>query len=312
MTMKGETSVDIDANKSDTNVSSDDERAVGTADSTVVNSVTPTPPVRNTSNSDDENDDSDNDGDKKVTKTFKQKACAFYWQNEFLILVVIFICIAKAYPPLGAEYLRPKITATWVAVILIFLMSGLCLKLSEIGKAFKRVYFNGFVQCYNFLAVSAMGYGVSTALHRMGALSTDLSHGMIICSCLPMTVNMVMVLTTACNGDDAAAIFNSSFGNMAGVFISPLLILFYLGVESDMKVGKVFFELALRVLLPVFVGQVIRQLFPPVVTFVDKSKRTVFKPLQQYTLIFIIYTVFCGTFAKKSQNKLIAVFLMSK
>jgi solute carrier family 10 (sodium/bile acid cotransporter), member 7 len=43
-----------------------------------------------------------------------------YNQYEFLILIVVGICIAKAYPPLGAQYLHPEITATWVAIIVIF------------------------------------------------------------------------------------------------------------------------------------------------------------------------------------------------
>lgn len=44
----------------------------------------------------------------------------FYFTNEFLVLVVVAILLARAYPPLGAEYLRPDITATWIAVIFIF------------------------------------------------------------------------------------------------------------------------------------------------------------------------------------------------
>jgi hypothetical protein len=43
-----------------------------------------------------------------------------YTQYEFLILIVIGICVAKAYPPLGAEYVHPEITANWVAVMFIF------------------------------------------------------------------------------------------------------------------------------------------------------------------------------------------------
>lgn len=44
----------------------------------------------------------------------------FYWANEFLILIVVVILLARAYPPLGAEYLYPQITATWIAVVFIF------------------------------------------------------------------------------------------------------------------------------------------------------------------------------------------------
>jgi sodium/bile acid cotransporter 7 len=59
-----------------------------------------------------------------------RKACEwcvdFYFTNEFLFLVVVVILLAKAYPPLGAEYLRPEITATWIAVIFIFCTYSIC------------------------------------------------------------------------------------------------------------------------------------------------------------------------------------------
>jgi hypothetical protein len=42
-----------------------------------------------------------------------QKVIAFYRANEFPLNVLIAIALAKAYPPLGAEYLQPKITGTY-------------------------------------------------------------------------------------------------------------------------------------------------------------------------------------------------------
>lgn len=49
-----------------------------------------------------------------------RKWCDFYAENEFVVLVVVAICLARAYPPLGADYLQPKITSTWIAVVFIF------------------------------------------------------------------------------------------------------------------------------------------------------------------------------------------------
>lgn len=39
--------------------------------------------------------------------------------NTLLVGVVICIFLAKVYPPLGAVYLFPQITSTWIAVIII-------------------------------------------------------------------------------------------------------------------------------------------------------------------------------------------------
>jgi hypothetical protein len=44
----------------------------------------------------------------------------FYNDFEILILFGLAVMIAKIYPPLGSNYLNPKITATWIAVVFIF------------------------------------------------------------------------------------------------------------------------------------------------------------------------------------------------
>jgi hypothetical protein len=41
------------------------------------------------------------------------KVIAFYLANDFPLNVLIAIGLAKAYPPLGAEYLKPKITGMY-------------------------------------------------------------------------------------------------------------------------------------------------------------------------------------------------------
>jgi hypothetical protein len=56
----------------------------------------------------------------------KDRVTKAFWENDFLFLVIVSICVARAYPPLGAEYVYPDITATWVAVMLIFSKLLLC------------------------------------------------------------------------------------------------------------------------------------------------------------------------------------------
>ena len=49
-----------------------------------------------------------------------RRMCQFYWNNEFACSVVVAVLFAWIYPPLGADYLAPKITSTWIGVMLIF------------------------------------------------------------------------------------------------------------------------------------------------------------------------------------------------
>jgi len=162
---------------------------------------------------------------RRFWKTF----VAFYVMNEFLILVIAVILLAKAYPPLGVVYVAPQITATWIAVIFIFLISGLSLRTEEFSSAFKQLSFNAFMQIFNFGVDSSLVFGVSRLLVLGNIVGQDLADGMTIAACLPLSINMAIVLTRSSGGDEAAAVFNSAFGNMIGVFLSPCLILGYLG-----------------------------------------------------------------------------------
>ena len=232
----------------------------------------------------------------------------FYSNNSFMILVVIAVLLAYAYPVLGAVYFYPNVTATWIAVIFIFVMSGMGLKTEQFAKAFRQLRFNLFVQTFNFFAVSVIVFGFSRFMKFTGLLSRSLADGMVICSCLPLTVNMVMVLTKSSGGDEAAAVFNAAFGNILGVFLSPVLVLAYLGVDGAIDLGTVSFKLGLRVLLPIIIGQLLQKI-PSVMEFVKKNSKTL-SSLQCYTLIFIIYTVFCKTFIEGSDNSLGEIVFM--
>jgi sodium/bile acid cotransporter 7 len=96
---------------------------------------------------------------------------------------------------------------------------------------------------------------------------------------------------------------------MLGVFLSPALIALYLGVNGEMDLAAVTVKLVLRVLAPLLVGQFLRLFVPPARDFVDKHSAR-FKKLQEWLLVFIVYTVFCETFEAGSDATAGEVFLM--
>eukprot|EP00984_Skeletonema_dohrnii_P024593 scaffold13738_cov176-Skeletonema_dohrnii-CCMP3373.AAC.1 len=238
---------------------------------------------------------SDNNASPPLHKRIWSKCQSIYGTHSFLIKALILILIAFAYPPLGATYLAPQITATWIAVIFIFILAGMGIKTEEFAKAFQRLPFNLFVQLFNFGVVSSIVFGFSRLMVSVNALTQSLADGMTICASLPITINMVLVLTKSAGGDEAAAIFNAAFGNLVGIFLSPALILGYLGVTGEVNMGQVFFKLGLRVVLPIFIGQILQHFVPPAKEFVKQYKKY-FKTAQECCLLFIIYTVFCKTF----------------
>jgi len=220
----------------------------------------------------------------------------FYVTNQFLILVILAIALASAYPPLGAIYLAPHITSTYIAVMIIFLMAGLGLKTEEFSNALQQIKFNLFVFVYSFGVDSSFVFGFSRLLTHYNVIHQGLADGMVIAASLPLTINMCVVLTTASGGDEAAAIRNTALWNLVGVVLSPVLILGYLGESSTVNAGKLCYKLANRVVLPIVVGQLLKWFVPAVNDFV-KDYKHYFKHVQMYLLVFIVYTVFCKTFS---------------
>lgn len=94
-----------------------------------------------------------------------------------------------------------------------------------------------------------------------------------------------------------------------GVFVTPALILLYLGEEGGVDFGVVVVKLLLRVVLPIAVGQVFQYFVPPVVEFVKEHKKK-FKKGQELALVYIVYTVFCKTFEEGLGGSVGDMFLM--
>jgi solute carrier family 10 (sodium/bile acid cotransporter), member 7 len=234
-------------------------------------------------------DDTEANNDQSRIRLFFCRLLAFYLAYDFPIHILIGIGIAKAYPPLGAEYFRPEITASWIATVLIFFLSGLGLKTGDLIKViFKRFYFIAFVEVYNFGIVSLIVFGVSRVLGSTGIIPQPLADGMAMASCLPTSINAVIILTAAAHGDEAAAIFHATFGNVCGIFLSPILIVLYLpSVTANVNLPKVFLDLTLKVIVPLVCGQIVHILIIPARDFYYTHK-PVFKKIQESSLVYII------------------------
>jgi solute carrier family 10 (sodium/bile acid cotransporter), member 7 len=263
------------------------------------------------------NSDSDNDTvqdkteeDEQQPTSWGRRFCDFYTKQEFLILVVLAIPLARAYPQLGAYYLHPKYTATWLAVSFIFFLSGLSLRWADLQVASLNMRYNVSILVFNFLVVSSVVFGVSRLLYGLGWISNDLADGLTLCGCLPVTVNMAIVLSEAAGADRAAAVFVTVASNLSGVFISPLLIVLYLGTAgNNAPVWVIFWKLALRVIVPMGIGQAVRASFAKVRAWVAGHKRA-FKRAQQYLLIYIIYTIFCRVLRGGADNSVGSILLV--
>jgi sodium/bile acid cotransporter 7 len=241
----------------------------------------------------DNNDEESRPSVAKRLRTFVDK-------NFFLAGMFVAVGFARLFPALGRNggVLRPELFTGKYGVTLIFLLSGLSLELSQLTKALANWKLNGLIQLMSFAAWPfLLGVPVRTVLTRTGWLPTPLLDGLLILSCLPTTVNMCVILTSASSGNVAVALCNAVISNLAGIFVTPALMFRFFGSQIQLPFLDMLMKLSNKVLLPVVVGQVLRQ--TSVKEFYDAHKKQ-FKRLQEVILLSILWNAFCTAWTQNS------------
>ena len=81
--------------------------------------------------------------------------------------------------------------------------------------------------------------------------------GLVVLACLPSTINICVAQTLAAGADMGTAIFNAIFGNVIGVFVTPILSLWLLGGgEGGISLLSTLNKLGGVVIFPLILGEV--------------------------------------------------------
>ncbi len=95
--------------------------------------------------------------------------------------------------------------------------------------------------------------------------SADLTNliyvGFIVLACIPTTITSCVVFTRNAGGNEEAALFNATLGNILGIFVTPLLIYFFIGQSIALDPIAAIKKLMLLVILPFLAGQIGRNYF---------------------------------------------------
>ena len=224
----------------------------------------------------------------------------FVENNFFLVGMFVAVALARAFPALGRTggVLRPELFIGKYGVALIFLLSGLSLELAQLTKAFSNVKLNAMVQlsifaAYPFLVGTSLKATLGTVLPSV--FPPALVDGLLILTCLPTTVNMNVILTSASGGNVAAALCNAVGSNLVGIFATPALIFRFFGSQMKLPFLAMVLKLSKQVLLPVAIGQSLRR--TKVKDFYASHSKT-FKRIQEVILLSILWNAFCTAFSQ--------------
>lgn len=220
---------------------------------------------------------------------------ALLQKNMFVTGMAAAVATAAACPQLGMDgsLLRPERVIGTYGVAVVFLLSGLSLRLSELRKAALDVRLNVLTQFVSLGVIPAVSYP-AIQLFR-GVAHPKLLDGLVVTACLPTTVNMCVILTQSAGGNVAAALTNAVLGNVLGVFLTPLLLSLALGTNVDLPLRSIIGKLAVKVLVPVAVGQALRA--TPLLD-VQNNNKQLFKRASEIVLLLIVWNAFCNAFAR--------------
>lgn len=241
--------------------------------------------------------------------TFKERLFKFWMQWWFYIVLAIFIVIARFAPNFARSggLIRGEYSIGYGAVAVIFLGSGLSMKTRDLMKNVLHWRAHLTVLSLEFLITSAIIYGFCCAIKAANnsSISKYMLVGLIVTACCPTTVSSNVVMTRKADGNVHLTLCEVFFGNILGAFITPALTQMYLSGDwafgnpaNDSSVTEVYRnvmkQVGLSVFVPLFVGQVLQNLFPKEVkVFYTKTK---FGKIGSFMLLLIMFSSFSTAF----------------
>ena len=177
--------------------------------------------------------------------------------DPFILLLLATVTLASILPAAGKTATLVEAAST-AAIVLLFFFHGAKLSREAILAGIAHWRLHTMVMATTFILFPAIGFGL-VAVIPAGTLPPPLLLGILYLSCLPSTVQSSIAFTSMAHGNVPGAIASASLSQVAGVFITPLLVGLLAnahgGTVSLSGLGKVL----LIVLAPFIVGQFARK-----------------------------------------------------
>lgn len=207
--------------------------------------------------------------------------------DPLIALIILAVIIAIIVPARG-EFAEVFSWATKLAIALLFFLYGARLSTHEALAGLKHWRLHLTILAFTFVIYPIIGL----ALRPMTSfISTDIYLGILFLTLVPSTVQSSVAFTSIAKGNVAGAIVSASASNLIGVIATPVLVMLLMGSvgagDSGIHIdGSVFIEIALQLLAPFILGQLLRRWVGPLAA----NKGT--KIVDRGSIAMVVYSAF--------------------
>lgn len=207
--------------------------------------------------------------------------------DRFTILLIIMVILASIIPISGG-YEKNFSIFTSIAIAILFFLHGAKISREALVDGIMHWKFHVIVFAFTFFLFPILGLLARPVL--LPVLGQELYWGFLFMCFLPSTVQSSIAFTSVANGNVASAVCSASFSNLIGMFITPVLVSFFIlgQAQHDFDPTSSVIQIALLLLVPFVLGQLLR---PYVYPYMLKIPNLV-KVFDQGTILMVVYGAF--------------------
>jgi len=176
--------------------------------------------------------------------------------DPLIILILCAVAISVVFPARGG-FADTFDALTNIGIALLFFLYGARLSPREAINGIKHWKLHLTILAFTFVVYPVVGL----ALRPLTAfIPMDLYLGILYLTLVPSTVQSSVAFTSVARGNVAGAIVSASASNLAGVILTPLLVMALMGAGDGIHIdSSVFVEISVLLLLPFVLGQLTRR-----------------------------------------------------
>jgi sodium/bile acid cotransporter 7 len=209
--------------------------------------------------------------------------------DPFLVFLVSVVALASVLPCRG----EGAVVFGWItnaAITLLFFLHGAKLSREAIIAGIGHWRLHLLVAASTFVLFPVLGLAIRAL--GTGWINPGMTAGVLFLCLLPSTVQSSIAFTSIARGNVPAAVCSATVSNVAGIFLTPLMVGLFMGNlakggHSGVDLHSIE-SIALQLLLPFILGHLSR---PLTSKFITKHKTLVGR-VDRSSILLVVYTAF--------------------